>query len=145
VINEAFKSLAPGGYLELQDGLFPFKYVGEPPTNSDLYRWGKLCVEGSTKIGRPWTNAVHYKRWMEEVGFEDVVEKDFYWPTSVWAKGKYYKQIAALFQADMLNGLEGVSLKVLGVLGWTADDIRAFIVGVGKDLQDTSITSYEHM
>jgi hypothetical protein len=145
VINEAFKALAPGGYLELQDGLFLFEYVGEPPVNSGVYRWGKLCVEGSTKIGRPWTNAVHYKRWMEEVGFEDVVEKDFYWPTSPWAKGKYYKQIAALFQADMLNGLEGVSLKVLGVLGWSADEIRAFIVRVGKDLQDTSITSYEHM
>jgi len=145
VINEAFKSLAPGGYLELQDGLFPFEYVGEPPVNSDVYRWGKLCVEGSTKIGRPWTNTVHYKRWLEEIGFEDVVERDFYWPTSAWAKGKYYKQIAALFQADMLNGLEGVSLKVLGVLGWTADDIRAFIIGVGKDLQNTSITCYEHM
>ena len=82
---------------------------------------------------------------MEEVGFEDVVEKDFYWPTSAWTKGKYYKQIAALFQADMLNGLEGMSLKVIGVLGWTVDEIRAFIVGVRKDLQDTSITAYEHM
>lgn len=145
MINEAFKSLAPGGYLELQDGLFPFEYVGEPPVKSEVYRWGQLCIEGSTKIGRPWTNGFHYKRWMEEVGFEDVVEKDFYWPTSAWAKGKYYKQIAALFQADMLNGLEGMSLKVIGVLGWTVDEIRAFIVGVQKDLQDTSITAYEHM
>jgi len=145
VINEAFKSLAPGGYLELQDGIFPFNYVGEPPVHSDLYRWCELCVEGSTKIGRPWTNTINYKRWMEEVGFEDVVEKSFYWPTNSWAKGRYYKDIAAVFQADMLSGLEGASLKIIGALGWTPDEIRAFIVGVGKDLQDTSITSYGHV
>jgi hypothetical protein len=145
VINEAFKSLAPGGYFELQDGLFPFEYIGEPPVHSDLYRWNELCVEGSTKAGRPWTNAIHYKRWMEEVGFEDVVEKSFYWPTSPWAKGKYYKEVAALFQADMLNGLEGMSLKVIGQLGWTADKIRDFLVGVRKDLQDTSVTCYVPM
>jgi len=45
----------------------------------------------------------------------------------------------------MLNGIEGASLKVIGQLGWTADEIRAFLVGVRKDLQDTSITCYELM
>jgi hypothetical protein len=145
VINEAFKSLVPGGYFELQDSLFPFQYIGEPPVHSELYRWGELCVEGSTKVGRPWTNSIHYKRWMEEVGFEDIVEKSFYWPTSTWAKGRYYKELAAFFQADLLNGLEGASLKIIGQLGWTPEEIRAFIVGVKKDVQDTSITCYAPM
>ncbi|KUJ18903.1 S-adenosyl-L-methionine-dependent methyltransferase, partial [Mollisia scopiformis] len=142
VISEAFKSLAPGGYLELQDAVFPFNYIGEPPVDSDLYRWNKLCVEGSTKIGRPWTNVLNYKRWLTEVGFEDVVEKSFYWPTNKWVKGKHNKQIAAFFQADMLNGIEGMSLKVIGQLGWTADEIRSFLVGVKNDLKDTSIPAY---
>jgi hypothetical protein len=82
---------------------------------------------------------------MEEVGFVDVVEKSFYWPTNSWAKGSYYKRIGALFQADMLNGLEGISLKVIGILGWTADEIRDLLPGVRKDLQDTSITAYVPM
>jgi hypothetical protein len=50
--------------------------------------------------------------------FENIVEKSFYWPTSGWAKGTHYKQVAALFQADILNGIEGISLKILGMLGW---------------------------
>jgi hypothetical protein len=120
----------------------PFQYIGDPPVTSDFYRWNELVVEGSTKIGRPWTNVVHYKRWMQEIGFEDVVEKSFYWPTNGWAKGRHYKQIGALFQADMLNGIEGMSLKIIGQLGWTPDAIREFIVGVRKDLCDPSITSY---
>jgi trans-aconitate methyltransferase len=38
VIAEAYKSLAPGGYLELQDGVFPFEYVG-------AHRLGDLQME----------------------------------------------------------------------------------------------------
>ena len=79
---------------------------------------------------------VDYKRWMEELGFETVVEKTFYWPTNAWAKGRHYKHVGAYFQADILNGIEGMSLKVIGQLGWTADEIRGFLPEVKKDLQD---------
>jgi hypothetical protein len=142
VISEAFKSLAPGGYLELQDMVYPFEYAGEPPVNCDLYRWNRLCIEGSTKIGRPWMNVKNYKRWLEEVGFEDVVEKSFYWPINPWAEGEYYKKIGTFFQISLTNGIEGMSLKVMGQLGWSADEIRTFLVGAKKDIQDPSITSY---
>ncbi|KAF8859149.1 hypothetical protein BDZ45DRAFT_689445 [Acephala macrosclerotiorum] len=117
VINEAFKSLAPDGYLELRDRVFPFEYIGEPPVHSDLYRRNELCIEGSTQIGRPWMNVINYKRWMQEVGFEDVAEKTFYWPTNAWVKGRYFKQVVAFFQADIPNGIEGMSLKVMGKFG----------------------------
>ena len=82
VLSQAFDALAPGGYLEFQDPVYPFEYVGPPAVSSDLYRWVELCIEGSAKLGRPWTNVVHYKRWMEEIGFEDVVEVTFYMPTN---------------------------------------------------------------
>jgi hypothetical protein len=142
VINQTFSSLVPGGYLELQDVGCPFKYIGPPPTNSPFYRWNNLCVEGSTKLGRPWTNVQYYKRWMEEIGFEDVVEETFYWPCGTWAKGKYFKQIGAIVRQNFLNGAEGMSLKVIGSLGWTAEQIRELVVEVKKDMQDPNITSY---
>jgi hypothetical protein len=41
-----------------------------------------------------------------------------------------------------MNGIEGMSLKVIGNLGWTAEQIREFLVGVKRDIQDTSITAY---
>ncbi|KAE9365680.1 S-adenosyl-L-methionine-dependent methyltransferase [Stipitochalara longipes BDJ] len=142
VLREAFKSLNPGGYLELQDGTFPFKYIGEPPVNSDLYKWSEIVVAGAAKAGRPWTNAQHYKQWMEEIGFEDVVEKKFFWPTNSWPKGAYFKQVAAYWQADLLKGLEGISLKVMKVLGWSAEEIHAFLPAVKRDVKDTSIHAY---
>jgi hypothetical protein len=84
----------------------------------------------------------YYKRWMEEIGFEDVVEETFYWPCGTWAKGKYFKQIGAIVRQNFLNGAEGMSLKVIGSLGWTAEQIRELVVEVKKDMQDPNITSY---
>lgn len=113
--------------------------------DSDLYKWSETVVAGAAKSGRPWTNAQHYKRWMEEIGFEDVVEKRFFWPTSAWAKGAYFKKVAAYWQADLLKGLEGISLKVMKVLGWSTEEIHAFLPAVRRDIKDTSIHSYVPM
>ena len=126
----------------MQDGTFPFQYIGEPPVNSDLYKWNQIVVAGAAKAGRPWTNAQHYKQWMEEIGFEDVVEKKFFWPTNGWPKGAYFKQVAAYWQADLLRGLEGISLKVMKVVGWSAEEIHAFLPAVQRDVKDTSIHAY---
>lgn len=99
-------------------------------------------VAGAAKAGRPLTNAQYYKQWMEEIGFEAVVEKKFFWPTNAWPKGAYFKKVAAYWQADLLGGLEGISLKVMKAAGWTAEEVRAFLPAVGRDVEDTSIHAY---
>lgn len=79
---------------------------------------------------------------MEEIGFEDVVEKRYYWPTSPWAKGKYFKAISAYFQEDLLNGLEAISLKVMGVLGWSVEEIYVLLADVRNDIKNTSLHAF---
>jgi SAM-dependent methyltransferase len=142
VFKSAFENLVPGGYLELQDAIFPFKYIGDTPVDSDLYKWSQIVTEGAAKSGRPWTNAQYYRQWMEELGFENVVEKFYYWPTSQWAKGKYFKEVAMYWQEDLLQGIEGMSLKVMTLLGWKADDIREFLVKVKEDVKNKDIHAY---
>jgi hypothetical protein len=80
----------------MQDGSFPFKCVDPPPTDSAVYRWGELVVEGRAKTGRPWTNVPNYATWFREIGFVDVAEKQFYWRTSPWPKGQYFKELGVL-------------------------------------------------
>ena len=142
VLRQAFDSLAPGGYLELQDGVFPFQFIGEPPTESYLQKWGEMMMAGGEKAGRPWNNVQYYNSWLEEIGFEDVVQKTFYWPVGPWAEGEYFKQVGKLFQADLLHSLEGISLKMMGLTGWSGDEIKDFIEGLRKALLDTSIHGY---
>ena len=142
MIQQAYDHLEPGGWLELQDGVFPFEYAGEAPVHRPFYKWNEYIVQGAEAVGRSWTNVQHYKRWMEEIGFEEVVERRFYWPLSAWAKGQYYKTISAYFQEDLDGGLEGISFRVLGKLGWSAERIQEFIDDVRKDIRDTSMHAY---
>ena len=71
-----------------------------------------------------------------------MVEKKFYWPVNAWAKGKYYKQISVYAQEDFLSGLEGLSLKIMGSMGYSADEVREMLVGVRKDIKDTAVHCY---
>lgn len=128
--------------MEFQDALFPMKYIDGAPTESALYRWNEMMLEGVSRLGRSWSNVENYRRYFEEAGFENIVEKRFYWPTSPWAKGNYFKTVAAYFQEDMLAGLEAMSLKVLGVLGMTPDQVREFVEDVKKDFKDTNVHAY---
>ena len=82
---------------------------------------------------------------MKELGFEDVVERDFYWPTSCWAEGEYYKKIASIYSRNMWNGVEGMSLKVLGALGWESEEVGRFMVDVRREFCDFDVCAFANM
>ncbi|KAH8882141.1 S-adenosyl-L-methionine-dependent methyltransferase [Thozetella sp. PMI_491] len=143
VIQQAFDNLSPGGYLELQDACFPFSFADGSPEDTYMHKWNNSITEALvTKTDRTWDNVRRYKRFMEEVGFEDVVERNFYWPTNQWAKGKYYKSLAALFQEDMSTGLESISLRLFSLLGWDVPKIKDFLEKVWADFKDPKIRCY---
>lgn len=149
VIRSAFEALAPGGWLEMQDMYFPMVFMsdgnddgGGEPTDRALYRFNQLCMEGASRSGRPWTHAQHYRRYLEEAGFEEVMERRFYWPIGAWADGGYYQAVGELARDVLLSGLEGISLRALGALGWTRDEITAFLNEVRQDLKDPSLHAY---
>jgi hypothetical protein len=145
VFQKAYNALTPGGYFEMQDLVFPPRFMREPPRESALYKWSQLIVEGSVKLGRPWNNVPKYKQWFEEIGLEEVVEKEYYWPFNAWAKEDYYKHLSVYTQAIFLNGLEGMSLKILGSMGWSADEIKELLVEVRSDTKNTAVYCYSPM
>lgn len=141
-----FKNLVPGGYLEMQDAVMPMHYVGDIPTTSSLYQWNQNIVIASNLAKRPWNNVKNYSQYFEAAGFEDIQMKKFYWPSNAWAKGRYFKTLSIYFQQDLMEGLEGLSMKLFtNFLGWTKEQVQLFLVGVRKDLQDRSIHAYVEM
>lgn len=143
VFASALEALAPGGYLQLRDPLFPFCYLTPPPDKCALKRWNDLVLEAAAKLGRKWTNAHRYRQWLEELGFRDVVEVKERLPLSPWVKSKRLKYLSLWLQHDMLSGLEGMSMALFTrVLGWKPDAVKAFLEDVRRDMQDTNIHAY---
>ena len=102
-----------------------------------MYRWNAHALEAAAKPGRSLTNVQYYAQWMNEIGFEDVVEKNYYWPTSPWAKVEHMKQIAEVFKQDIRSNIDGLTMRTYTyVLGWTLEDMRAFTPLVVKDFCD---------
>jgi hypothetical protein len=126
----------------MQDAVFPLQSIGDLPTESAIYKWMQIIDEGSAELGRPWHNVQYYRQWFEEVGFEDVTQKEYYFPTSAWAKGKYYKELSVYTQRNLLNGIEGMSLKIMGTMGWSAEEVRDFLPAVREDIKNKKLHLY---
>ncbi|KAJ4346389.1 uncharacterized protein N0V89_010318 [Didymosphaeria variabile] len=129
IIQKAYDNLAPGGYLELQDGLFPFQFMDpQPPPEHPLRAFLELIAACGAKIGRPWNNVQHYKRWMQEIGFEAVEEKRLYWPCGPWAKGEKMKKLGVYFLEDLRHAFEPVAMKMfVKILGWSEEKAKKWV------------------
>lgn len=145
ILTKAFDSLAPGGYVEMQDSIFPMFCHDDTLEGTGLDIWGKACVEAGEKLGRPWTNAVHYRRWMEEIGYEDVRERVYEVATSTWPKGRKQKELGMWWQADLLDAL-GASMAVLTRgLGWEPAEVERLLVDVRKDIKNRGVHAFMPM
>ncbi|KXH29666.1 methyltransferase domain-containing protein [Colletotrichum salicis] len=84
-IAKAFENLEPGGYLKIQDNVFPLLCTdGTMPEDSQIYKWSTLLKEGTDLIGPPLNDAPKFKKMLEDAGFEDVQERKEMWPIGAW-------------------------------------------------------------
>jgi trans-aconitate methyltransferase len=144
IFQKAFDALTPGGYLEMHDAMLPFQFIDASGANTSLNLWNTLITNvAAEKARRPLTNVQHYRRWFEEIGFNDVVEKKFYWPMNPWPKGKRLKHLAAWVQADFCDGIEGWTMALFTrFLGWSKEEVHVFLAKVRNDMKNTDIHSY---
>jgi hypothetical protein len=103
----------------------------------------EMIVEGSARSGRPWTNIPKYKEWFEELGLEEVREETYYIPLGPWAKSDKSKRPARLTREDLVNGVEGMTMRIaMTVFGWDAGRVLGFVERVKRDLLDPRVHAY---
>ncbi len=73
------------------------------------------------------------------------MEKKYYFTLSACAKGKYYKEISVHSQTEFLNGIEGMSLGIMGSMGWSAEQVNSCLLAVTVDVKNTKIHCYVPM
>jgi hypothetical protein len=162
-----YSNLNPGGYLELFEITFPTVVDDNSwPPNSALKEWGNLIVTAAANIGRAANSAESFLPQLKEAGFEDPVVFKSRWPTNKWPKDAHMKELgmfSPLFppmgvccwwswwvgmwnNENLSRDVSGLSLGVFTHgLGWTGDQVEAYLVNVRKEMNDTKIHSYYPM
>jgi hypothetical protein len=135
VIKSAFSPLQPGGYLELQDCIVPFHSIDDTFKGKKLEHWVQYMMRGSATLGTDWTRVAKYKQYLEEAGFEDVVEKRYEWRLGKWAKGERMKVLGELYREDLLSVLEPFSIAVMTRgLGMGGEEVKRLLEDVKEDI-----------
>lgn len=136
--------LEPGGYFEAQDMA---AYIGcddgTLAEESDLYRFMSVLKEAMAAAGRPLTAAERWKSFMEDAGFEDVVERTYKWPTNAWPRDPRYKTLGKWSLLNMDQAIEPALLAPLTrILGWTQEEALLLAARTRKVLRDTRVHAY---
>ncbi|KAK2054069.1 S-adenosyl-L-methionine-dependent methyltransferase [Colletotrichum caudatum] len=144
MLAKAYENLEPGGYIELQDNMFPLQCQTGPMADDYApYKWSNLLVEGCNKIGRPITVAASFKQMLEEAGFVDVEERKAIWPFNPWPKDKKLNDIGYWSQTSTLMGIEGFSMALFTrVLDWSPEETTVFCAEVRKEHKKIGVQAY---
>jgi SAM-dependent methyltransferase len=146
VIQSAFESLNPGGYLELQDAVLPFRSDDSTLSGTALEYWNNLVISKAKELGKDWTCASQHVENMRKIGFIDVEKTDRKWPINGWPPEKELKEVGICCLQILLDGIEAFSMEVLVESGMMSEEeVQVLLTGVRKDLKDTRIHAYVPM
>ncbi|RPA74047.1 S-adenosyl-L-methionine-dependent methyltransferase [Ascobolus immersus RN42] len=137
LLQQAYKHLAPGGVLELDETHVTGCHSEDDtcPPGGPVDRYNKALAEAGLKMGRDATVAPRLKQMLEDAGFVDVVEKRIRWPVGMWPKDQHQKQLGAVALEVCNSGVEAYGLAALTrVLGWELGKAKELINEVVQTL-----------
>ncbi|GKT53614.1 methyltransferase domain-containing protein [Colletotrichum tofieldiae] len=136
-VGNVYKGLNNGGWAEFQD--YSLLFDSDDGTLTDKHdsdRWHRLFCEICEKIDREHSPGPKLERWVHGAGFKNIVHHHYKIPIGPWAKDQHYKDLGMLNLIQMLDGLEGFSLKLFcGVLGWTREEVLVLLANVRREMK----------
>ncbi|GKT63608.1 methyltransferase domain-containing protein [Colletotrichum tofieldiae] len=143
--KQAYNSLEPGGYLELQEGhIRPDCDDGTLKPDSALLKWVDKLEEACNILGRPFVNCDRYlPSLLKEAGFVDVSVNKFKWPINPWPKDPHFRELGVWQYENFVEGIEAWTMAPFTrALDWTKDEVNVFLIDVRKDMRDRGIHAY---
>ena len=145
IFKEAFKALAAGGVLEMQDVIFDFRSPDNSLKDSAIEKWMEKLKKAFESRGIDLTCVLRYKDYLEAAGFENIQQEEFLWPVGTWLKGKNLENLGRWCQANILDMLHAISIVPLteyGPQSMSEEAVYLLLADVRKELCDTSIHTY---
>jgi hypothetical protein len=118
---------------------------GSAPETSGVITFSNKVIEASGIVGWSLLEPNNFQKYMEEAGFEDVIEKRYKVPTGPWPKDRRMKLIGAFETQSLLQGASAFSLRAFSkAFGWSQDETELFLVELRKDVKNLRYhTCYE--
>lgn len=111
------------------DGTYTEKHATWP--------WNQTFLKTMRSIGREPSPGPRLEGWVTDTGFENIFHQRFKAPLGPWPKEPHYKDLGMLNLAQMLEGLEGFTLRVFcGVLGRTKEEVLVETAQVRKEMKE---------
>jgi ubiquinone/menaquinone biosynthesis C-methylase UbiE len=138
LFRQAWEFTNPGGWIELQEGEFPLGCDdGSAAPDSPLLKWSRYMQEAARSIGIDTGARYKFREWLEGQGYGNVRTEEYKWAIGGWPRDKKEKEIGRWMQENLLQGLSGGSLALFTrQLGWTLEEVEAFLVDVRKQIMD---------
>ncbi len=137
--------LEPGGWFELIDSAYPaVSDDGTLKPEHALWKFDDFLHEAADSLGRPLKVAQDHEKRLKEAGFINIhCDRSFKLPTNPWPKDRHLKEVGLWTLANLNPSLEGLcaALYTRG-LGWTNEQVIAFVADVRKDLKNPRIHAY---
>ncbi|KAB8068095.1 putative TAM domain methyltransferase [Aspergillus leporis] len=144
LLQQAFRSLTPGGWFEFSDA--DIIICGDDDTLQDasnLLEANRLVLEASAQLGKVMGTARQHRRRLLDAGFTNIREETYKIPLSPWAKSPKLKELGKYHQVNMIESLDAYCFALLTrVLGWHIDQVRVLLAGARKELLDRRIHTY---
>ncbi|EWY82634.1 hypothetical protein H9Q69_011212 [Fusarium xylarioides] len=142
--TKIYQNLAPGGYVELQDvDVIMGSDDGTLKEDHTMYKWCRLLDEAAGKFNRSFERTTNFKDMLKEVGFVDVVETRYKWPTNHWPKDKKYKELGQWNNVNAASALEALTMAPFTRgLGWSREEVEVFLVKLRQDWNNPKIHAY---
>ncbi|KAH8152343.1 uncharacterized protein LAJ45_03770 [Morchella importuna] len=143
---QAFRTLKPGGWIELKDHSRPFDCDdGSFTSDNILQKWVNDFDKASDMAGVTWIMAEQFKEDLPDAGFKQVTERSFKVPLGTWAEaeGDNMKEMGIFLREVLLVGAQGLTLAMFTrMLGWDKKEVDVLVANIRQAVQDPSINVY---
>ncbi|KAM0490261.1 hypothetical protein ACHAP8_011735 [Fusarium lateritium] len=143
--SEAFRVSKPGGWVESHEAASTISSDDNTvPPDSAMGHWGKFFIEGSKKIGTSFTVVEDgtQRKAMEKAGFVNIQEFDFRNPIGNWPDDPVEKQMGSYTKHGLETDSEGFVLFMAHTLGWSRDDILAYVTQFKREIRSGKYHGY---
>jgi SAM-dependent methyltransferase len=142
--RQVYAHLKPGGWYEQVEYSVDWKTDDDSiPSGHIFHEASARYVEAGEKMGKTFRIVDLQKEYVLQAGLVNVVEKRYKMPLGPWSAEKKQKEIGRWHLLEAYQGIEGWTMALFTrILGWSAERVHVFLVGVRDGFKDRNIHAY---